>query len=115
MTLSQIGAVALGTVLLLAGWHVLSTLHRMHPSDTPGGAIARQMVAGMGISAALLSPWPQSLAVTLVTLAVYAAWGALLEIPRRVDRSRPHSVPPEAWRHVSGGMGNPQGRVGGDE
>jgi hypothetical protein len=113
MTLSQIGAVALGTLLLLAGWRVLTALHHMHPADTPGSAIARQMVAGIGIASALLSPWPQSLAVALLTLAVYLAWGALLAVPRRIVHSRPHSLPPEAWRHVSGGIS--QGRAGGDE
>jgi hypothetical protein len=113
MNLSQIGAIALGTVLLLAAWGVLTALHHMHPADTPGSAIARQMVAGIGIASALLSPWPQSLVVALLTLAVYVAWGALLAVPRRIERSRPPSLPPDAWRHVSGGMS--QGRTVGEE
>ena len=97
--------------LIAALWHIASQLHeRVHIGLTPAAQVARHWCMGMGLFVALLSSWPQSVIIAAVSLSVYVTWGAILATPRRrrrlpcADAGPPHTMPPQRWPHVAGGL-----------
>lgn len=93
-------------VLLLGLWFIATLLHRdVNPAVTPWHKIARHWFFGMALFVALLSQFPQSVAIAAIALSVYVTWGAVAWRPPPVQhRTQPQPLPRDMWPHVSGGL-----------
>lgn len=103
---SMVIIVAWDAMLLLGMWLIASLLHRdVHPGVTPWHEIARHWCFGMALFVSLLSPFPQSVAISAIGLSVYVTWGAVMWRPPAVKYpTKPQHLPRDMWQHVSGGV-----------